>query len=139
MRSALPSYVSFVNIVCALYPSLFSLSTALSFDNVPSKPISWSNEVIGYLATLLNLLFFLGMHSIARVFQDPFVNAYEDLSILHYCRFEAEASAKILLRANVAHLDAGAEDAMQVVRDWRTILGTQWAPQCEAPEAGSMA
>ena len=126
-------YVSFVNVVCILYPALFSLATALSFDNQPRIPIAWGNEVIGYLSTLLNTIFFLGMHSIARVFQDPFENSYEDLSVLHYCRFEAEASAKILLRAKATALDAQLEHSMAGLRDWRKLLGKHFAPD-QAPE-----
>lgn len=92
--------------------------------------------MIGYLATLLNVLFFLGMHSIAKVFQDPFEHSYEDLSVLHYCRFEAEASAKILLRSAVTHLDEDVEQTMQEERDWGKLLGKQWAPQScsDAPD-----
>jgi hypothetical protein len=131
-------YVSFVSVVCIVYPLLFAVSCALSFDPVSSQATSWTNEVINYIAVLLNAAFFLGLNSIAAKFQDPFTNDFEDLSVLHFVRFMAEASAKILLRPKPAKMDAARERSMQEQRDWRHILGSAWAPDSDAPAAAGI-
>ena len=65
-------YVSFVTVVCHLYPALFAATVALCFGTTPGEPIVWAHELIAFFAILLNTIFFTGMHGIASKFQDPF-------------------------------------------------------------------
>lgn len=116
-------YVSFVTVVCHLYPMLFSSTVALCFDTTPGMHTVWAHELIAFLAVFLNTCFFVGLHGIASKFQDPFENDYEDLSVLHFVRFTIQASAKVLLRAPPPVLDAAAERELAAQRDWGTNMG----------------
>jgi hypothetical protein len=128
-------YVSFVTIVCHLYPALFAASTALCFDTTPGAGTVWAHEVIAFAALLLNTCFFTGMHGIASKFQDPFANDYEDLSVLHFVRFTCQASAKVLLRAPPPVLDEESEEALARQRDWGANMGAAFAPAAAAAPA----
>ena len=121
-------YVSFVTVVCHLYPALFAATVALCFGTTPGEPIVWAHELIAFFAVMLNTVFFTGMHGIASKFQDPFENDYEDLSVLHFVRFTIQASAKMLLRAPPPVLDAAVEDALAAQRDWGANMGAAFMP-----------
>jgi hypothetical protein len=126
-------YVSFVTVVCHLYPALFAAATALCFDTTPGEATVWAHEVISFAALLLNTCFFTGLHGIASKFQDPFANDYEDLSVLHFVRFTCQASAKVLLRAPPPLLDTDAEEALAAQRAWGANIGAAFEPQTAAP------
>jgi hypothetical protein len=136
-------YVSFVTVVCHLFPALFSATVALCFDTSPGETtttIVWAHELIAFFAVFLNTCFFTGLHGIASKFQDPFENGPEDLSVLHFVRFTCQASAKVLLRAPPPALAADVEDELAVQRNWGPAMGSAFiapaAAKAEAP-AGS--
>ncbi len=136
-------YVSFVTVVCHLYPALFSATVALCFDTSPGETtttIVWAHELIAFFAVFLNTCFFTGLHGIASKFQDPFENGPEDLSVLHFVRFTCQASAKVLLRAPPPVLAADAEEELAAQRNWGPAMGSAFiapaAAKAEAP-AGS--
>ena len=150
-------YVSFVTVVCHLYPALFSATVALCFGTTPGEPPVWAHEIIAFLATLLNTVFFTGLHgsacfardvvlpasdslldilpAVASKLQDPFENGPEDLSVLHFVRFTCQASAKVLLRAPPPLLDAAAESALSAQRNWGPNMGAAFDTQSMLPAA----
>ena len=121
-------YVSFVQVVCHLYPALFSATIALCFDTTPGESTVWAHELIAFFAVFLNTCFFSGLHGIASKFQDPFLNDYEDLNVLHFVRFTCQASAKVLLRAPPPVLDAAAEEKLAAQRNWGANMGAAFVP-----------
>jgi hypothetical protein len=136
-------YVSFVTVVCHLYPALFSATVALCFDTSPGETtdtIVWAHELIAFFSVFLNTCFFTGLHGIASKFQDPFENGPEDLSVLHFVRFTCQASAKVLLRAPPPALAAETEEELAAQRNWGPAMGAAFiapaAAKAEAP-AGS--
>ena len=131
-------YVSFVTVVCHLWPLLFSVATALCFDTTPGVGTVWVREVIAFAAILLNTCFLTGLHGISGKFQDPFANDYEDLSVLHFVRFTCQASAKVLLRAPPPVLDAAEEEKLAAQRDWGPAMGAAFVPDA-APAAAAPA
>jgi hypothetical protein len=91
-------YVSFVYVICLLYPVLFSAAAALSFTT-PGTTTLWSHEAITFMAVLLNTTFFTGLQGIAARFQGAMrsrLRASERLSRLSLTRLCSLTDAPLL-------------------------------------------
>ena len=92
-------YVSFVRIIVFLYPVLFALTVALSFDTIgPEWVLYWPHELTGAFCVLLNSFTFVGLFKVAMMLQDPLGLDDVDLNVFAFVRFALDASAKILSR-----------------------------------------
>ena len=92
------SYVHAVNMIQFCFLNIFSVALGYSYD-------SREADVLYFIVVFIVEFLLLGMYAILTLtirrlcvlFQDPYGNDIEDLSVIHYIRFAIIDSSKMLL------------------------------------------
>lgn len=104
------SYIHFINLMVFLYLPIFSFGVAVNY--APDTPANATNSVFGFIFVMFYCMAVLGLRGIAQRLQDPFGDDVEDLSVLHYVRFNIEMSRRLLLAASVHPISAEGETSL---------------------------
>jgi hypothetical protein len=122
-------YVHFIVILSVFY--LFLLTIYISHEVNTSESAHWFNEVVGFLALLLQCTFVIGIRYVAQVLRIPYAGELESLPVLSYAEECLNMSLRIMYSNGYRAPEASTE---QYLCRGRQSLGLFWEPKNDFAE-----